>query len=132
MVMRRELTGARPAEPAALLNGVRELVDGVLAAELIGRWPQAELNALVTYLNAEVLPRARQEEREVFTGRLDSGRIAQLRRDHRRLVEATEVLARAARGEGNQSVAHITATARSLVSQLDRHLASERAVLAFA
>lgn len=123
---------ARPGDPAALLNGVQELVDAVLAAEVIGRWPQAELTALVSYLHAEVLPRAQQEEREVFTGRPSSSRIAKLRRDHRRLGEATEVLARAARGEGNRSVAHVSTTARSLVSQLDRHLASEREVLTLA
>jgi hypothetical protein len=123
---------ALPGDPAALLNGVQELVDAVLAAEVIGRWPQAELTALVSYLHAEVLPRAQQEEREVFTGRPSSSRIAQLRRDHRRLGEATEVLARAARGEGNRSVAHVSTTARSLVSQLDRHLASEHEVLTLA
>lgn len=123
---------ARPGDPAALLNGVQELVDAVLAAEVIGRWPQAELTALVSYLHAEVLPRAQQEEREVSTGRPSSSRIAKLRRDHRRLGEATEVLARAARGEGNRSVAHVSTTARSLVSQLDRHLASEHEVLTLA
>jgi hypothetical protein len=122
----------RPSEQAVLLNGVRALVDDVLAAEVIGRWPQAELCALVGYLHTEMLPRVELEEREIFAGRPGSSRIAQLRRDHRRLGEATEVLARAARGEGNRSVAHVTATARSLVSQLDRHLASEREALALA
>ncbi len=118
------------AEPADLLERVTHLVDDVLDATVTGRWPQSELTALVECLRAEVLPRARHEECEVFTVKVSAADRAQLHRDHRRLREATEVLARAASGEGNRSTAHVAATARSVLSQLDRHLASEREALA--
>jgi hypothetical protein len=119
-------------EPADLLDRVAALVDDVLDATITGRWPQAELVALVGYLRAEVLPRAQHEECEVFTHKVSAADRAQLHRDHRRLREATAVLARAAAGEGNRSPAHVAATARSVLSQLDRHLASEREALALA
>jgi hypothetical protein len=118
-------------EPADLLDRVSVLVDDVLDATITGRWPLAELVALVSCLRAEVLPRAQHEECEVFRV-VNAVDRAQLHRDHRRLREATEVLARATAGEGNRSLAHVAATARSVLSQLDRHLASEREVLALA
>lgn len=119
-------------EPADLLDRVSVLVDDVLDATITGRWPQAELVALVACLRAEVLPRAQHEECEIFSRVVNAVDRAQLHRDHRRLREATEVLARATAGEGNRSLAHVAATARSVLSQLDRHLASEREVLALA
>jgi hypothetical protein len=119
-------------EPSELLDRVARLVDDVLDATIAGRWPHAELVALVGCLRAEVLPRAQHEECDVFARKVSAADRAQLNRDHRRLREATEVLARAVDGEGNRSAAHVAATARSVLSQLDRHLASEREVLALA
>ncbi|HEX7105217.1 MAG TPA: hypothetical protein VF218_04565 [Acidothermaceae bacterium] len=118
------------AEPADLLDRVATLVGDVLDATVTGRWPQVELGALVACLRAEVLPRAQHEECEVFARKVSPADRAQLHRDHRRLREATEVLARAAAGEGSRSTAHVAATARSLLAQLERHLASEREALA--
>lgn len=120
------------APPAQLLERVTALVDDVLRATVEGRWPQAELAALVACLRADVLPRAEVEECEVFARKVTGPSRAQLLRDHRRLQEATAVLARAAAGEGSQSTAHVAATARSVLAQLDRHLASEREALALA
>ena len=117
-------------EPAHLLDRVAALVDEVLQATIEGRWPQAELVALVACLRAEVLPRAQHEACEVFDRRVSGADRAQLLRDHRRLREATAVLARALAGEGTRSPAHVAATARSVLAQLDRHLASEREALA--
>ena len=119
-------------EPSELLDRVAALVDDVLDATIAGRWPQSELVALVGCLRAEVLPRAQHEECEIFARKVNAAERAQLHRDHRRLREATEVLARAVAGEGNRSPAHVAATARSVLSQLDRHLASEREALALA
>jgi hypothetical protein len=128
-----ERSASLDAESAQLLlDQVSALVDEVLEATITGRWPQPELVALVDFLRAEVLSRAQHEEREVFTTKVSASDRAQLHRDHRRLSEATEVLARATAGEGNRSPAHVAATARSILSQLDRHLASEREALAFA
>ncbi len=115
-----------------MLERVTALVDDVLNATIEGCWPSAELGALVGYLRADVLPRAQHEEREVLSHRVNGADRAQLLRDHRRLREATAVLARAAAGEGTQSPAHIAATARGVLDQLDRHLASEREALAMA
>lgn len=117
-------------ESAHVLDRVTSLVDDVLQATVDGRWPLAELGALVDCLRADVLPRAQHEECELFTRRVNGANRAQLIRDHRRLREATAVLARAAAGEGAQSAALVAATARSVLAQLDRHLASEREALA--
>lgn len=118
--------------PAYLLERVTALVDDVFQATVEGRWPHVELVALVACLRAEVLPRAEHEEREVFVRKVNGADRAQLLRDHRRLQEATAVLARAAAGEGTHSPAHVAATARSVLAQLDRHLAAEREALALA
>ena len=119
-------------EPAELLGRVAALVDDVLEATIAGRCPQPELVALVGHLRVEVLPRAAHEEREIFMRRVNPGYRAQQHRDHRRLREATEVLARAAAGEGSRSAAHVAATARSVLSQLDRHLTTEQQAFIFA
>lgn len=119
-------------ESTHLLERVAVLVDQVLQATIDGRWPDDELVALVSCLRTEVLPRARHEECEMFARKLNGADRAQLVRDHRRLREATAVLARAAAGEGTRSPAHLAATARGVLAQLDRHLASEREALALA
>ncbi len=118
-------------QPADLLARMSALVDDVLKSTIKARWPEAELVALVACLRAEVLPRAEHSGCEVFSRKVNAGDRAQLHRDHRRLQEATAVLARAAAGEGSRSAAYVAATARSVLSQLDRHLASEREALAF-
>lgn len=119
-------------DSAHLLQQVGLLVDEVLQATVEGRWPDTELVALVGCLRADVLLRAQHEECEVFALRVNGANHAQLIRDHRRLREATAVLARAAAGEGTKSPADVAATARSVLAQLDRHLASEREALALA
>lgn len=119
-------------ESVHLLERVAALVDEVQRATIEGRWPHDELVALVGCLRADMLPRAQHEECEVFARRVSGANRAQLLRDHRRLREATAVLARAATGEGTQSPAHVSATARSVLAQLDRHLAIEREALALA
>src|SRR6185437_6098949 len=97
------------AESAELLGGVSALADDLVAATVAGRWPQPELVALVGCLRSQVIPRAVHEECGVFAQRVATAQIAQMHRDHRRLREATDVLARAAVGEGNRSTAHIAA-----------------------
>lgn len=132
-----------PAVPAAtpltlagehelLLRQVASRAGDLLAAAAEGRWPAAELQALLGYLRAEVLRQAADEEWLLFPGHDAPPGLEGLGRDHARLHAAADLLERAAAGEGRFSAAQLATATRDLVGQLEHHLAAEEALLAAA
>jgi uncharacterized protein (DUF2249 family) len=116
-------------EHALLLRQVAVRAEALLAVVAAGRWPAAELEALVGYLRAEILRQTADEEILLFPARGAPRGVARLARGHVRLREEIETLERAAGDEGN-SPAMIARATRELLGQLERHLAEEDAVLA--
>jgi uncharacterized protein (DUF2249 family) len=116
-------------EHAQLLEQVAIRAADLLAASAAGRWPARELQALVGYLRAEVLRQAAEEEGTLFPAHRATEGFARLARDHVRLREGIEVLARAAAGEGAYSHAQLAATTRDLLAQLKGHLTAEERLL---
>lgn len=117
------------SEHALLLRQVTARAEAVLAVAAAGRWPAAELEALVGYLRAEILRQATDEEILLFPARGASPGLARLARGHVRLRAGIETLERAA-GEAGESPVKIASATRELLRQLERHLAEEDAVLA--
>lgn len=119
-------------EHAQLLARVAARTSDLLTAAAGDRWPERELRALTRCLRTDVLVQAAEEEAQLFpAGRARPG-FARLGRDHIRLRAGTAALCRAASGEGTRSPAQLAATARGLLSQLERHLIAEEALLAAA
>jgi uncharacterized protein (DUF2249 family) len=89
-------------EHAILLAEVRSRHRAVLAGLAAGRWPHAELVALVTYLRYEVLDQAVTEERLLFPiarqGTTDS-HVHDLTVEHLRIRDLTDRLADLAAAE---------------------------------
>jgi uncharacterized protein (DUF2249 family)/hemerythrin-like domain-containing protein len=83
-------------EHAVLLDEVRRRHGAVLVALNAGRWPRAELAALVAYLRYEVLDQAATEERLLFPaarpGSTDD-RVHGLAVEHGRIRDVTDRLA---------------------------------------
>jgi hemerythrin-like domain-containing protein len=123
-----ESRSALTEEHTRMLAGVAVRVDVLVRVAEADEWPTPELKSLVRYLQSDVLQQATREEQECYAG-ASAAQIAHLGRDHARLRAATEILARAAAGEGSRSVAHLAATARSLFSQLQRHVGAEQELL---
>ncbi len=123
-----ELPGGPPLtladEHVLLLEQVAARAGELLTALVRGRWPGAELKALVGYAGAEVLRQASEEETLLFPAGV-SGVTAGLARDHARLRAGTEILARAASGEQALSPGRLATAARDFVAQLERHLSTE-------
>ncbi|MGH3182342.1 MAG: hemerythrin domain-containing protein [Streptosporangiaceae bacterium] len=115
------------AEHARLLEQVAMRARDLLKAIAGDRWPARELRALVGYLRAEVLRQAADQERLFPAGPAADG-FARLARDHVRLRAGTEVLAQAA-SVGTGSRAQLAAATRDLLTQFERHLASEERLL---
>jgi uncharacterized protein (DUF2249 family) len=113
-------------EHALLLAQVASRVGRVMAAR---EWPAAELRALASYLRAEVLRQAEDEEWLLFPARHTAQDFAQLARDHDRLRAGTEILEQAAAGAGSRSRAQVAAVSRDLLGHLKRHLAAEEQAL---
>jgi len=99
----------------------------VLAAAARGRWPGAELEALVGYARAEVLRQASEDETLLFPAGA-SPAASRLARDHARLRACTETLARAASAEQALSLGELAAVTRDFVCQLERHLRAEEEI----
>lgn len=116
-------------EHALLLRQVAVRAEALLAVAATGRWPAAELEALVGYLRAEILRQTADEEVLLFPARGAPRGLARLACGHVRLRAGIETLERAAGGEGD-SPAMIASATRALLGQLERHLAEEDAVLA--
>ena len=116
-------------EHALLLEQITIRAEDVLTAAAGNRWPAQELRWLLGYLRAEVLRQAGDEEMLLFTPRGASPGLARLSRDHARLRDATEMLERAAAGQGAWSPARVATVTRDLVCQLERHLAAEERLL---
>lgn len=116
-------------EHALLLSQVAIRAGDALAAIAVGRWPGTELRALLSYVDAEVLRQAAEEERLLFPG-WAPGDITLLARDHARLRSAAEALESLAAGERPASSAQLATAIRDLLSQLERHLRAEETVLA--
>jgi hypothetical protein len=116
-------------EHEQLLSQVSLRVADLLTMTAVDQWPKLELQTLVGYLRAEVSRQAAHEEQGIFRDHPTSPHVAQLNRDHVRLRAGTEVLARAAAGEGSRSTAQLAATARSLLVQLQRHVVAEEQLL---
>lgn len=116
-------------EHALLLDHVAARVEDVMAAAAEDRWPGQELQALLRYLHAAVLRHLAEEERLLFPGQPSPPGFARLRRDHRRLRHCADALARAAGGESGRSLARVATTSRDLLTMLERHLATEDALL---
>ena len=116
-------------EHAVLLGQVAARATEVLAAAARGRWPRAELEALLGYARAEVLRQASEEEMLLFPAGA-SAAAARLARDHARLRACTETLARSASGEQALSLGELAAATRDFVCQLERHLRTEEDLLA--
>jgi hypothetical protein len=133
---------AQPSEPADLPGAPLTLADEHLlllrqvearAGELLtvaarGRWPGAELAALLGYIRAEVLRQVSDEETLLFPAGAAAA-AGGLARDHARLRLATEVLAHAAAGEQTLSPGQLAAAVRDFVIQLERHLSGEEELL---
>ena len=134
---------AQPSGPADLTGTPLTLADEHLlllgqvaarAGELLtvaarGRWPGAELAALLGYIRAEVLRQVSDEETLLFPVGAPAA-AGGLARDHARLRLATEVLARAASGEQTLCPGQLAAAVRDFVIQLERHLSNEEELLA--
>lgn len=116
-------------EHMQLLWQVTARAEELLTAAARGRWPRAELAALVGYAQAEVLRQASDEEALLFPV-IPSREAAGLARDHVRLRSAADLLARAAAGEQPMSPAQVAAAARDFVVQFERHLRAEETLLA--
>lgn len=114
-------------ENALLLEQVAVRARDLLAAIAGDRWPASELQALVGYLQAEVLRHAADQER-LFPARQAAEGLARLTRDHVRLRAETEVLERAA-SAGTGSRAELAAATRTLLAELERHFAAEEQLL---
>lgn len=111
-------------EHALVLWQVRTSAEKLLTEAEHGRWPGAELTTLAGYARAEVLRQVSDEEALLFPA-VPAPAAARLARDHVRLREAAELLARAASGEQLMSSAQLAATVRDFVTQLERHLQIE-------
>lgn len=112
-----------------LLSQLSGKIDAVITTTRHDRWPALELRSLIGYLNEELLPRANRQEQELSALHASAAKRAQLSRDHDRLRAGTAALARAAAGEGSNSPAQLAAIARSILTQFERHLATEVALL---
>lgn len=112
-----------------LLSQLSGRVDAVIKTARHDRWPAPELRSLIGYLNEEVLPHSDDEEQELLARHASPARLAQLNRDHDRLRAGTAALARAEAGEGGNSPAQLAATARSILTQFERHLLVEASLL---
>lgn len=129
---------ARPCDPSRtptgeyppLLKRVTVRVDALLCAAAEQRWPARELEALLECLRAEVLRQATDGDGLLCHAHGSPPGLARLHRDHARLRAGTEVLERAAAGEGTRSPTQLAVTARDLLVQLERHLVAEEALLA--
>jgi hypothetical protein len=115
-----------------LLDQAARRVADLLKATAEGRWPAVELQALAQYLQTVVLQQVEREEGQLFPRRVAPMAVPRLSRDHARLRAASEVLARSAEGEGSRSLDQIDGTARSLLVQLQRHVAAEEGALSAA
>lgn len=116
-------------EHGLLLRQVAARAEDLLAVTADDGWPARELQALLTYMRAEVLRQAVDEERLLFPSRAPSAALDRLGRDHTMLHLITEALAAAATDEGPHIPADLAATTRDLLAHLERHLSSEEAVL---
>lgn len=119
-------------EHALLLGQVSARAADLLTAAAEDRWPRQELQSLLGYLRAEVLRQVVDEERLLFPPHPTPPGFARLRRDHVRLRHCTETLAEAAGGEPGWTPAQLTRITLDLLTQLERHLAAEEALLATA
>jgi len=117
-------------EHALLLAQVAARAGDLLAAMAEDRWPARELRALAGYLRAEVLRQAADQEWLSPARQAEEG-FAALARDHARLRQSTEELARAA-AEGTGSRDRLAAVTRGLVAKLEGHLAAEERLVAAA
>lgn len=115
------------AEHALLVAEVAERVRAVRRAAERNRWPASELKDLLDYTRSEVLRQAADEEQQLLDSATPA--LARLRRDHARLRLATEVLTRAATGEGRRSPRQVAALARALLAQLHDHVIAEDSLL---
>lgn len=113
-------------EHGQLLRQVAVRAEALLAAAAAGGWPAEELRALLGYLSTEVLRQVADEEAFLFPVAAGSG-VGRLARDHARLRSGIEALQRAADGGSRERLASAT---RDLICQLERHLATEEAILA--
>ena len=91
--------GSPPAtltgQDAQLLGQVAIRVADLVKASAAGRWPARELQALVGYLQAEVLRQAEDEEGALFPAHHRPEGSARLARDHVGLRAGIEALAQA-------------------------------------
>jgi iron-sulfur cluster repair protein YtfE (RIC family) len=117
-------------EHGLLLRQMVLRAEDVLAVLAADRWPARELQALLSYLHAEVLAQVADEERLLFPSHASSKAVEELRADHRILHLMTEFLANAAANGGRRAPAELAATTRDLLMQLERHLGAEEAALA--
>ena len=127
-----DLPGAPPRtladEHLLLLGQVAARAGELLTVAERGRWPGAELAALLGYIRAEVLRQVSDEETLLFPAA--AAAAGELARDHARLRVATEVLELAASGEQALSLGQLAAAVRDFVTQLERHLSDEEELLA--
>ncbi len=117
-------------EHGLLLRQVAVRAEELLAVTADGGWPARELQALLTYMQVEVLRQAADEERLLFPSYGSSAALDRLGRDHTILHLITEILAAAATDDGPHIPADLAETTRDLLAHLERHLGSEEAVLA--
>lgn len=119
---------------AALLWRLSALADEVLAGLSDGAWPGGDLADLVDCLGRDLMALATAEEAEVFPAVLTGARaaaddVARFGRDHARLRSGAGVLAGYAAAPEGADVRGLAAVVRSLVVQIDRHLAAEDVLL---
>jgi uncharacterized protein (DUF2249 family) len=115
-------------EHAQLLRQAAVRAEAMVAVAAAGRWPDAELQALLGYLRSEILRQAADEEMLLFPASGAPAGLARLARDHVRLRTGIEALELAASDAGG-SPATLVRTARELLRLLERHLAAEEAIL---
>jgi uncharacterized protein (DUF2249 family) len=92
-------------------------------------WPDAEMNALLDYLRAEVLRQVCDEEALLIAGMLNEPPAAALIEDHVRLRIAVELLTEAADERHRRSASEISDIVTDLFTQLERHCIAEESLL---
>jgi len=116
-------------EHGLLLRQVATRAEELLAVTVDGGWPTRELQALLTYMRAEVLRQVVDEGRLLFPSHASSSAVGGLGRDHTTLRLLTEMLAEAAAEERPHHPAQLAATTQELVAHLEHHLNAEQAAL---
>jgi hypothetical protein len=115
------------AEHALLLRRAASLVDDLTDQAAAGRWPVAELQALISCLETAVPEQVRQRPDEM-AARGTAPELTLLARSRDRLRAGITLLAHTAAGTGPRSPGQLAVLARDLLCLLKRHFTAEESL----